>query len=181
MVSLVTVLIIAIVLILLKRGLYFWQYLTLFFLLSGFGFWAQADATIYRNPCRLSSAWEIRMISEDIGPRELTATERGKYKRLADLHKLDGDRSLHFAENICLYLPEKSDRERAADCFRVAMVAMIPADPVTKAIAMLITLLTQHGIDCLDAWRDIDEHLGWAQYHYEMYEFYASLAGMEKY
>lgn len=90
-------------------------------------------------------------------------------------HKENGDRCLEDAKNRCWYLPNLTDRDNARYCWSNAAALLYPGTPVSKVVAVIITTLTQYGIDCNGEWDYIHTKLYWSQYHYEMMEFYKGL------
>lgn len=103
---------------------------------------------------------------------ELTATQKKYYKDKVSFHKKEGDRYYKEAKKMCWYLPDLEARERAKDCFTSVMAGLAAADLKSKAIVMLISMLTKYGLDCIDEWNVINTKLRWSEYHYEMQEFY---------
>ena len=90
-------------------------------------------------------------------------------------HKENGDRCLNDAKNKCWWLPDLDDREKARYCFTNIGVLVCPGDPKSKLIISIVTTLIQYGLDCSEQWHYINNKLYWAQYHYEMMEFYEDL------
>lgn len=91
-----------------------------------------------------------------------------------DFHKKNADRCLNDAKNMCWYFPN-SMREESFYAFRNMAILACPGDAKSKVITALITTLIQYGANCFDEWNDINTKLNWAQYHYEMYEFYGEV------
>ena len=51
----------------------------------------------------------------------------------------------------------------------------MPGTPQSKLIRSLISLMLNYGLDCMDEWDYINNKLYWAEYHWDMYEFYCNV------
>ena len=61
------------------------------------------------------------------------------------------------------------------DGYTNAGIMVISGDPRSKIITAIVNSLVQYGLDCCEEWEYINTKFYWAQYHYEMAEFYESL------
>lgn len=87
-----------------------------------------------------------------------------KCERMAKYH-------YNLAKDKTWWLPNLSDREKGRYCYTTA-IAGVFASPQYKVVAMVSTLLTQYGLDCIDEWNFIDEHMQQSKAWWESYEFY---------
>lgn len=104
-------------------------------------------------------------------------TEYDQCKTFADkrnFHKKNAERCINDAKDLCWYFPNAM-REESFYAFRNMAILACPGDPKSKVVTALITTLIQYGADCFDEWNNINTKLNWAQYHYEMHEFYSDL------
>ena len=90
-------------------------------------------------------------------------------------HEENAKRCYDEAKAKCWYLPDIDDRRNADYCFYSASGLLYPGTPMSKLMGVLINLLIQYGIDCTKEWHDINHKLYWAEYHFEMKEFYEDL------
>ena len=97
------------------------------------------------------------------------------FQQKAAFHKENGDRCLEEVKDRCWWLPNMTQRKNAQYCLTNAGALCYPGSSKSKMIAVLINSLVQYGLDCCDEWAFIDNKLYWAQYHYEMYEFYKGI------
>lgn len=110
-------------------------------------------------------------------PNKLAASlddgmDKQYYLDKIDFHKKNGDRTYQEAKSKCWYLPDVDERERAKECFVVAASALLPSEPRSKLIGLVLSTMVTYGINCYDEWNFINTKLQWAKYHYEMMEFY---------
>lgn len=87
-------------------------------------------------------------------------------------HRQEGERCYQEAKDRCWYLPNIDTRKQAQHCIIQAGILAVPADPRSKIIAAIVNSLVQYGIECCEEWEYINNKFYWAQYHYEMAEFY---------
>lgn len=98
-------------------------------------------------------------------------TPQQKYQ----FHKENAERCYEDAKDRCWWLPNLTDRQNARYCLTNAGALLAFGDPRSKLIAVVINTLVQYGLDCCDEWDYINHKLYWAQYHYEMMEFYQGM------
>lgn len=91
-----------------------------------------------------------------------------------DFHKKNADRCFNEAKNMCWYLPAGM-RDKSFYAFSNMAVLASPGTPYSKLVTVLVNTLMQYGADCVEDWNNITTKLNWAQYHYEMQEFYSDL------
>lgn len=89
-----------------------------------------------------------------------------------EFHRKNAERTYNDAKRKCWYLPDTDEREKAKQCFAIAGTALIPSDPKSKLITLLITTMIAYGVDCYDEWNNIKTKLNWSKHHYELMEFY---------
>lgn len=94
------------------------------------------------------------------------------YQQKFQFHKENAERCFEDAKKKCWWLPNIDDRDKARYCLTNIGVIISPGDPKSKLIIAVITTLVQYGLDCNDEWNYIQNKLKWAQYHYEMMEFF---------
>lgn len=161
--------------IFMKEKIKYWFYVLMFFsiLLINLLF-SQAHAREFDS--LHDAKLEIHVLSEWIDSIHcLTADQRIFYEQKLKQHRFDAERTWNNAKNKCWYLPNKSNRDAAKNCFNAVMASFGGVTPMSKLVLSLISLLTSHGIDCIDEWYYIEEQLGWCQYHCEMVEFYLTV------
>lgn len=119
---------------------------------------------------------EITVLSELLSPiAYLSPTQRTFYEKKLKQHQFDAERTWNNAKNKCWYLPNKSKRSAARSAFNATIATFGAATPMSKLVCALISLLADHGLDCIDEWYYIEEQLQWCQYHCEMVEFYLTV------
>jgi hypothetical protein len=94
------------------------------------------------------------------------------FQQKRQFHQENGERCLKDAKDMCWWWPCLKDRENVRKCWMTAVTAFIPADPRSKLIGMIVAYFGQHGYDCYEEWCNINTKLYWAEYHFEMMEFY---------
>jgi len=97
------------------------------------------------------------------------------YQQKMKFHKENGDRCFNDAKDRCWYLPNLNYRQNARYCITNAGALVAYGTPQSRLIAVIATTLVQYSIDCCDEWEYIKTKLYWAEYHYEMAEFYQGL------
>lgn len=161
----------------------------IYFMFMLFGFWffsdkAQADEICIEDVC-YEFTYEmtedaIRDINEFnwflskriyMGPRN-GGIERKDYVSLIKFHKGEAERTLADAKARCWAFPQLTDRQNAQYCYAALGGLLLPGDPMSKLVAILVATLTLYGVDCTNEWHYINNKLYWSQYHYEMAEFY---------
>jgi hypothetical protein len=90
-------------------------------------------------------------------------------------HKENGERCYEDAKERCWWLPYIPERDKARYCFTAFGAMAAPAEPRSKVIVTIITLLIQYGLDCTEEWHYINNKLYWSRYHFEMMEFHQDL------
>lgn len=90
-------------------------------------------------------------------------------------HREEGEKCFKDAKDRCWFLPNIEERKKAQYAITNAGIMIAPADPRSKFIAAVVNTLVQYGLDCNDEWHYINNKLYWAEYHFEMAEFYAHL------
>jgi hypothetical protein len=123
------------------------------------------DLTSYRP----NSKFEILMFQQF---EMLTHQERKFFMDKIKFHEENAVRTFKDAKEKCWWLPEIDDRKKARYCFTTFMAGIVPGHPLSVCVNMILVLLGNYGIDCLAEWEYIQNKLYWAQYHYEMKEFY---------
>lgn len=147
-----------------------WVFYVVFFLIMlicNMLFSSKAEAaSIKFVPCAQIEIQYIKLM------KKLSASDRQYYQDKRDFHKKEADRTFSEAATRCGWLPKKSDRDVAKNCFVVAVSSIAGGTPQSKAVNMLLVALTQYGLDVIDEFSYIENKLNWSKYHYEMYEFY---------
>ena len=142
--------------------------ITFFFLLGTYFFLrSELHATAFQ-PC---AAIEIMHFDQKC----LTGQEREYYQDKANFHKREGERCFQDAKDLCWYLPRIDDRTIARNCFTTMFTMVGSMTPSTRAIVLLSKLFMDYGLESIDEWHQIQNKLYWAEYHFEMYDFYTDL------
>ena len=97
------------------------------------------------------------------------------YMKKIDFHRENAIRTYENARKKCMWLPKKTDRDLAKNCFTAAAASIAASTPQSKVVAMIITMLTSYGLDVIDEWNYINDQLYWSEYHWEMFEFYSNV------
>jgi hypothetical protein len=110
---------------------------------------------------------------------ELGAFDKKKtkndYIKLRDAHHAQGVKCKAALQDVCWYLPNQSDRETAKWCL-TTFAATIPCNtPQSRVLALILSAMTSYGLNCCDQWNTIQTLEHEAEYHFEMFEFYADL------
>ncbi len=87
-------------------------------------------------------------------------------------HKENAERCYEEAKNKCWWLPNVTNQKNARYCLTNAGAMVAFGDPKSKLMAVIVNTLVQYGLDCCDEWEYINNKLYWAEYHYEMMEFF---------
>ncbi len=95
-----------------------------------------------------------------------------KYMDLCDFHQHKADMCIAKANEISLYLPNATDRDKSMACLSTILASIAPPTPMSKIVAMAISLLGHYAVACMDEWHLMQQCLHQAKYHYEMLEFY---------
>jgi hypothetical protein len=91
-------------------------------------------------------------------------------------HLENAERCYKDAHEACWWWPNLSERKKIQYCLTNAAVMAAPKTSAkSKIITAIITTLTQFGLDVQEEWSYINTKLYWAQYHYEMAEFYENM------
>ena len=106
---------------------------------------------------------------------KVSGTTKKTWRREFNFHEKEGIKCYEKAKSMCWYLPQQSDKEMAEGCFITAMSMIAGSSPTSKVVAATITGLTQAGIAMMDEWNSIQHHLYWANYHFELCDFYSNL------
>lgn len=144
----------------------FWTYLVIFTTILGLFYTFSACAEpIYVQEYNF-------MIDEDdedyIDPNEDEWTKCEHHLMFAKKYYL-------ISKQICWFLPEIPDKDKAKMCFTTACVGAMPAPAYIKAIAITLNLLTNYGLACIDSYRDMMHFLYRAAYHADLYMFYDAI------
>lgn len=155
---------------------YFLYFLAFILLILGLYYYGKAYGTeyefLYEEDCHYYSP---EAALEDIAIYQLQALafdDCKTYKDKYQFHKENAERCFNDAKNKCWCLPKIDDREKARYCLTNIGIIIAPGDPKSKLIIAIISTLIQYGLDCSEEWNNIQTKLKWAQYHYEMMEFF---------
>jgi hypothetical protein len=118
---------------------------------------------------------ETKCVLTHINVKDLTAEQRRFYIEKMDFHEQNARRCFEDAKSRCWWLPEISDRDKARYCFSAIGGLAVPGTPQAALIRSLVSLMLNYGLDCMDEWDYINNKLYWAEYHWDMYEFYANV------
>jgi len=118
---------------------------------------------------------EIRCVLSNVNPKVLTHDQRVFYMAKMDFHEENAHRCYNDAKNRSWWLPDTTDRDKARYCFTAIGGLGSPGTPQAKLVRALVTLMLNYGLDCMDEWDYINNKLYWAEYHWDMYEFYANV------
>lgn len=122
-----------------------------------------------------NSSEEISLILRVGVSSFLSSSDITFYKEKVDFHEANAKRTYKDAKDKCWYLPDVDKREKAKQCFVIATSAILPSEPKSKLIGLLVATMVTYGLDCYDEWNFIKTKLHWSKYHYEMMEFYQSV------
>jgi len=149
-----------------------WNYIGIFFFVLGILFLSSSKAEA--APFKPNASIEIETFNHAFFGKNAALTRENKqyYTDKIEFHKSNGERTFKDAKNKCWYLPGLTDRQNARYCFTSAGASLYPGTPQSKLVKVIITTLIQYGVDCISEWEYIDNKLYWAQYHFEMMEFY---------
>jgi len=119
---------------------------------------------------------EIDKVLDSLGDIiALSNIERQEFIKKVEFHDKWGKYNLDMAQNKCWWLPDVSDREKAQWCWVTFMGSVAGTTPPSKVVCGLLSFLTQYGLNCIDEWDEIKTLLNWAEYHYNMKEFYENV------
>ena len=110
---------------------------------------------------------------------KLSKEDKKFYQDKVRFHQSNAERCYRDVKNKCAWLPDFDDRENAKFCLVTAGTLVAPADPMSKLIAITVELFVYYGLTVMDEWNYIKNKLHWAEYHYEMMEFYQELLQQE--
>ena len=99
-------------------------------------------------------------------------------KQKYDFHKANADRCYEEAKERCWWLPKIDERKKARYCLTSGGAMLAFGDPRSKLMAAFVNALIQYGLDCCDEWEFINNKFYWAEYHYEMMEFYGQMLNL---
>jgi hypothetical protein len=139
--------------------------LVFFLVFSIIGF---EKAIAYENPHAIK---HIRLVFSNA----LAYDDCVTYTQKRQFHKENGERCLEDAKQMCWWWPVISDRANVRKCWSTIASSFVPNEPRSKVVGMMVIYFTQHGLDCYEEWCNINTKLYWAQYHFEMEEFYAEV------
>lgn len=168
-----------------KQKKSFTYYLTIFFLVAGMGFlFASETENDFRNqqmekliepPNAKKEIQSILIRMSLCRKHSYTKKDKKYYQEKEKFHQKEGKKCFFNAKNKIWYLPDLDDREKARYCFTSAITSALPADPRAKVIGVILQLVLQYGLDCMDEYNYIQNQLQWSQYHFEMNDFYSSV------
>lgn len=102
----------------------------------------------------------------------LNYTQRQEYMRLCEEHEYYGKLNLSQAKEKCCLFPRVEDRNMAEYCFNTILATISQSTPMSRIVAAIISMFGTYGLNVMREWNEINTHLNYAQYHYEMKEFY---------
>lgn len=152
-------------------------YIFLFFVfwLSAFLFGPTLQASVIDSKIEIK---QVQFYLSTIQGR-LSKEDQKFYQDKIRFHKSNGDRCFNDVKNKCSWLPSIDDRDTAKFCLITAGTVVAPADPLSKLIAVTVELFVYYGLNVIDEWNYIKNKMYWAQYHYEMLEFYQDVIRQE--
>jgi hypothetical protein len=157
---------------------YFSYFIALILLILGLYYYGKAYGSeyefdfSYEEDCHYYSP-EAALENITIHQLQVLAYDDCKtYKDKYQFHKENAERCFNDAKNKCWWLPNIDDRDKARYCLTNIGIIIAPGDPQSKLIIAVINTLIQYGLDCSEEWNFIQTKLKWAQYHYEMMEFF---------
>lgn len=105
----------------------------------------------------------------------LTPKERDHYFNLAVKYTQDGHYSTRKAKEACTYIPKWKDKNYTTKEVTYLISALV--SPSKKAILVVacVDTLMEYFNGILDDWESVHTHLLWAEYYFEMAEFYQDL------
>lgn len=138
-------------------------------LLFALGLFFLGKAYSYENPHAIANISNFHHV------RSLKFEDCTTFARKVIFHRENAERCYRDAEKRCWYIPDITARRNADYCLSNAGALCYPGTPQSKLIAVMINTMVQYGLDCCEEWHHINNKLYWAQYHYEMMEFYQDL------
>ncbi len=105
----------------------------------------------------------------------LTTSQRSQYEKKEKEHRIEGKKHFNAANEICVLIPNITDREKAKELFIAAVSASTQGRSWSAIVTGLSALLIQYCINVYDQWNQMKTHLNWSKYHFEMMEFYQDL------
>lgn len=90
-------------------------------------------------------------------------------------HLNNGHKCFNNAKKLCSYLPRRSDQEKCTELFRMAVLTIVSLGDWKVVIANLMISLGDYGIAVYDEYKNIENYLLWADYHFEMALFHLDI------
>lgn len=144
-----------------KRPIAWHVYFIGFLLICGTLFTFSANASNYYEDYEYT--YDYDMLSD--AEKKMCADNMLKCERNAKYH-------YNLAKDKTWWLPDLSDREKGRYCYTTAAAGIFPGTPQSKIITMISVFLTQYGLDCINEWHYINEHMQQSKAWWESYEFY---------
>lgn len=101
----------------------------------------------------------------DVVLKQIQATNDVLAYNSLSLHKEKAEKYYLEARDMCWYLPNLSERDKAKMAF-TTVLAMLPGPITHKVIAAIIAMAGQYGLSCIDEWHDIEFKMNMSRYHY---------------
>lgn len=105
----------------------------------------------------------------------LTDDERDYHDFEYQLHLREGKRFFNMAHDLCWYIPNRTDREKAEELFRIAVLTAISLGDWKVIIGNLIVSLSNYGVDVYRAHNRMKTCLLNSKYNYKMAIFHLDI------
>src|SRR5687767_11000146 len=79
---------------------------------------------------------------------KLSKDDRDHYRDLRDYHLDQAQNCELQAKLCCMFLPDVSDRDKAAYCFEMLIATLAPAEPMSKIMGACLIFLVKYGFEC---------------------------------
>lgn len=97
------------------------------------------------------------------------------YELLYNENLENGYKFFNSAQNRCIFFPKRTDREKAQECFRIAVSTIASLGDWKVVIGNIIISLGNYGLDVYEAYTQMENDLQWSEYHFDMALFYLDI------
>lgn len=97
------------------------------------------------------------------------------YNHLYYMNVMQGDTCIYEARNLCYWIPNRTDRQKAEELFRIAVLTAVSLGDLKVIAGNLIISLSNYGLDVYAEYNKMRALLTEAKYHYKMAIFYLDI------